>query len=65
MKSRQVKQKCTTIQVPSPKKEANDTDVDDNQAFSFTVKQLIPDDIDTYTEFELVDTPDRTAANVI
>jgi fimbrial isopeptide formation D2 family protein/LPXTG-motif cell wall-anchored protein len=50
--------KVYNYQVPSPQKEANDTDVDDNQAFSFTVKQLIPDDIDTYTEFALVDTPD-------
>jgi fimbrial isopeptide formation D2 family protein/LPXTG-motif cell wall-anchored protein len=50
--------KVYNYQVPSPKKEVNDADVDDNQAFKFTVKQLIPEDINTYTEFELVDVPD-------
>lgn len=44
--------------VPEPTKTADDNDLDIGQTVTFTITQLIPNDISDYTKFDLVDNYD-------
>lgn len=48
--------------VPEPKKVADDQDVDKDQVFNFTITQKIPQDIEDYETFQLVDEYDERLA---
>ncbi|WP_430611481.1 SpaH/EbpB family LPXTG-anchored major pilin [Enterococcus sp. DIV0876] len=45
-------------QVPEPTKTVDDSDVDIDQVFTYTIEQQIPKDIARYSLFQLIDTPD-------
>ena len=47
--------KAYNYKVPAPTKEADDHDVDTNQEITFTITQMIPEDIADYKQFQLVD----------
>ncbi|HGW6219031.1 TPA: SpaH/EbpB family LPXTG-anchored major pilin [Enterococcus faecalis] len=54
--------KVYNYKVPEPTKKADDNDLDIGQKVTFTITQLIPNDISGYTQFNLVDTYDSNLA---
>ena len=54
--------KAYNYKVPAPTKKANDNDLDIGQNVTFTITQLIPNDISDYKQFDLVDNYDANLA---
>lgn len=56
--------KAYNYEVPTPEKTVNDDKDYIGQVFTYTITQKIPNDVATYTQFDLVDTPDSRLALV-